>query len=64
MTRAVKSAAGASASSTRSVCLGGNSENIIEYVEIATQGNAVDFGDATAGRNNAGCFSNGHGGLG
>ena len=64
MTRATKSAAGASASSTRSVCLGGNSENIIEYVEIATQGNAVDFGDATAGRNNAGCFSNGHGGLG
>ena len=63
MTRAVKSAAGATASSTRSVCLGGNSENIIEYVEIATQGNAVDFGDATSGRNNAATFSNGHGGL-
>ena len=63
MTRATKSAAGATASSTRSVCLGGNSENIIEYVEIATQGNAVDFGDATSGRNNAACFSNGHGGL-
>ena len=63
MTRAVKSAAGASASSTRSVCLGGNSQNTIEYVEISTQGNAVDFGDATAGRNNAACFSNGHGGL-
>ena len=64
MTRAVKSAAGASASSTRSVCLGGNGDNIIEYVEIATQGNAVDFGDATSGRRNAACFSNGHGGLG
>ena len=64
MTRVTKSAAGASASPTRSVCLGGNSENIIEYVEIATQGNAADFGDATAGRNNAACFSNGHGGLG
>ena len=64
MTRAVKSAAGASASSTRSVCLGGNGDNIIEYVEISTQGNAVDFGDATSGRRNAACFSNGHGGLG
>ena len=63
MTRAVKGA-GASASSTRSVCLGGNYENIIEYVEIATQGNAVDFGDATAGRNYGASFSNGHGGLG
>ena len=64
MTRAVKSAAGASASSTRSVCLGGNGDNIIEYVEIATQGNAVDFGDATSGRNLSASFSNGHGGLG
>ena len=64
MTRATKSAAGASASPTRSVCLGGNGENIIEYVEIATQGNAADFGDATAGRNLSACFSNGHGGLG
>ena len=63
MTRAVKGS-GASASSTRSVCLGGNFENIIEYVEISTQGNAVDFGDATSGRRNAACFSNGHGGLG
>ena len=63
MTRAVKGA-GASASSTRSVCLGGNFENIIEYVEISTQGNAVDFGDATAGRNYGSSFSNGHGGLG
>ena len=63
MTRAVKGA-GASASSTRSVCLGGNYENIIEYVEISTQGNAVDFGDATAGRNYGSSFSNGHGGLG
>ena len=63
MTRAVKGS-GASASSTRSVCLGGNFENIIEYVEISTQGNAVDFGDATAGRNYGSSFSNGHGGLG
>ena len=63
MTRAVKGS-GASASSTRSVCLGGNFENIIEYVEISTQGNAVDFGDATAGRNYGASFSNGHGGLG
>ena len=64
MTRATRSAAGATASLTRSVCLGGNSENIIEFVEIATQGNAVDFGDATSGRNLSASFSNGHGGLG
>ena len=63
MTRAVKGG-GASASSTRSVCLGGNSQDTIEYVEISTQGNAVDFGDATVGRNYGASFSNGHGGLG
>ena len=37
--------------------------NIINFVEIATTGNAADFGDLTIGRNHmAGC-SNGHGGL-
>ncbi len=37
--------------------------NVIEYVEIATVGNAVDFGDLTVTRQyGAGC-SNGHGGL-
>ena len=37
--------------------------NIIYFVEIATTGNAADFGDLTIGRNHmAGC-TNGHGGL-
>ena len=35
----------------------------IDFVEIATTGNATDFGDLTVARNHmAGC-SNGHGGL-
>ena len=39
--------------------------NTIDYVEIMTTGNGVDFGDLTNTRsfNNAG-MSNGHGGLG
>ena len=38
--------------------------NVIEYVEIATTGNAVDFGDADSGTiQSAGGVSNGHGGL-
>jgi len=56
----------ATASSTRSVCYGGNGggDNIIEYVQIATQGNAVDFGDTLSGGKYGGAgFSNGHGGL-
>ena len=64
-TRAV-SAPMATASSTRSVCYGGNGggDNIIEYVQIATQGNAVDFGDTLSGGKYGGAgFSNGHGGL-
>ena len=37
--------------------------NIINFVEIATTGDAADFGDLTIARNHmAGC-SNGHGGL-
>ena len=37
--------------------------NIINFVEIATTGDAADFGDLTTARNHmAGC-SNGHGGL-
>ena len=37
--------------------------NLIEYVEIATTGNAIDFGDLiTDGRQISG-DSNGHGGL-
>ena len=38
---------------------------VIEYVEIMSQGNAVDFGDLTESRYllNKGCISTGHGGL-
>ena len=43
----------------------GDGENVMEYVQIMTTGNAIDFGDTiTAGRySHSGC-SNGHGGLG
>ena len=62
---------GAMASSTRAAHAGGdnlfpstvNPVNTIEYVEIATQGNAVDFGDLTAARKHLSGLSNGHGGL-
>jgi hypothetical protein len=37
--------------------------NTIDYVEIATTGNATDFGDLTVGRGSAASASNGHGGL-
>ena len=37
--------------------------NIIDYVTIATTGNAQDFGDLTVARLGAGSCSNGHGGL-
>lgn len=37
--------------------------NVMDYVTIATTGNAIDFGDVTAGAQDpAGC-SNAHGGL-
>ena len=35
----------------------------VDYVEIATTGNALDFGDLTEARNVAAGTSNGHGGL-
>ena len=58
----------ATASPTRSVCYGGNGggDNVIEFVEIATTGNAADFGDTSYGsygKYDGGAFSNGHGGL-
>ena len=57
-------------SATRGVFLNGstpvspNLSNVIEYNELATEGDAVDFGDT--GRASAWnhCTSNGHGGLG
>ncbi len=36
----------------------------IDMIEVATLGNAMDFGDLTAGRNKGATASNGHGGLG
>ena len=61
---------GAMASSTRAAFGGGdnldpatNETNTIEYVNIATEGNSVDFGDLTQARNHMSGFSNGHGGL-
>ena len=64
-------ATGACSSSIRGVFAGGNdtsptptATNIIDYVSILTQGNAVDFGDLIDGNYGylAGC-SNAHGGL-
>ena len=37
--------------------------NTMDYVTIATQGNAVDFGDALVASGNRGGTSNAHGGL-
>ena len=67
---------GAVASPTRSVFMGGQlpspspaQSNVLDYVEFATTGNAVDFGDLNAaGSTNGvmqatGASSNGHGGL-
>jgi len=61
-------------SSTRAVICGGNNGNPtpnncvdwMEYVEIMTTGNSVDFGDFINGDKmaNMGPISNGHGGLG
>ena len=61
-------------SSTRAVLAGGNSGNPspnnvlanIDYIQIMTTGNSVDFGDFTNGDKvgNMGPISNGHGGLG
>ena len=38
--------------------------NVIDYVQIMTTGNAIDFGDLTVGRVDGYGASNGHGGLG
>ena len=64
------SQAGACASPTRGVIGGGIGgspsrahTNVIQYVEISTTGNALDFGDLTVSRNALGACSNAHGGL-
>jgi len=57
-------------SPTRCVFMGGSDtgstysgQNVIDYVQFASKGDAVDFGDLTHGRARLGSFSNGHGGL-
>ncbi len=56
-------------SGTRSVWSGGNDGttprlNIMDYVEIATTGNAMDFGDLTYKPQSGSALSDSHGGLG
>ena len=55
---------GASASSTRALFHGGvSSTATIDYVEIATTGNAVDFGDLSRASYHHAGTSNSHGGI-
>ena len=65
-----KSSLSACSSSTRGVFGGGYTNtpaasrlNVIEYITIASTGNAVDFGDLTVPKNVLAACSNGHGGL-
>ena len=56
---------GASASQTGAIFPGGSDTNVIDYVNINTLGNGVDFGDITApGVWLGGSVSDSHGGLG
>ena len=55
------------ASRIRVVFAGGRTPseiNNMDYVQIPTTGNAVDFGDLLTTVSNAASVSNGHGGLG
>ena len=58
------------ASPTRGVFAGGRAHpgssvtDVIDYVQIMTTGNAVDFGNLTSARDRAAQCTNGHGGLG
>ena len=70
MTLARAGATGALTNKTRGLFAGGyihpadpNVSNIIDYVTIASTGNATDHGDLTAARQNLAQASNGHGGL-
>ena len=52
---------------TRGIWMGGASPSDtdrIDYVTIATTGNAADYGDLTAGRGYLSACSDSHGGLG
>ena len=58
-------------SPTRCVFAGGSDSggsgyvgsNVMDYVQFASKGTAIDFGNLTHGRGRMGAFSNGHGGL-
>ena len=71
LSRSTSRDGGTMASSTRAAHGGGdqvipstvNPVDTIEYVEISTQSNAVDFGNLTQARKHLGGLSNGHGGL-
>jgi hypothetical protein len=58
---------GATSNSTRGIIGGGNtpagSTNIIQFITIATTGNAQDFGDLTQTKSSVAACSNAHGGL-
>jgi hypothetical protein len=49
---------GAGSDGTRGIWAGGYfATNIIEYITIASEGNAIDFGDLTEARDSGGCVS-------
>ena len=57
-------------SRTRAVYSGGintapvaTGKNVVDYIQMMSTGNAVDFGDSTQGRRQSSAASNGHGGL-
>jgi hypothetical protein len=55
---------GSGSNSTRGVFGGGASNsNVIQYITIASAGNAIDFGDLTLGRIYVGGLSNANGAL-
>jgi hypothetical protein len=54
---------GNASSPTRGI-FAGTSTNEIQYVQIMSLGDAVDFGNLSSGRSSVGACSNGHGGLG
>jgi len=49
---------------TRAVFGGGSTVVTMDYVQIMTEGDAIDFGDLTQSRGRLDGCSNGHGGLG
>ena len=61
-----RAAVSAMSSSTRAVFAGGNNpsrQRVIQFHEIMSTGNTVDFGDLEMNVANAGQVTNGHGGL-